>query len=688
MSSESSSINPETIEQTKQQIRGLVSEIAQLSKSDLGPDEYYPAFLTRLVQALAAVGGAVWLLGDNRRLSLKYQTNISETLLDETSDDAIRHMHLLRQTLGANRSRLVPPFSSGDQEQAGANPTRYLLVLAPLTADGEPEGVIEVFQRPDAQPATQRGYERFLVQMCELAGEWLKSQKLKRFSDRHSLWAQADHFSRLVHESLALRETAYTIVNEGRRLIGSDRVTLAIRRGRKCVVEAVSGQDTVESRSNIVAALNELTSKVVATGETLWYEGSTEDLPPQLEKAVHAYVDESYAKSMVVLPIRRPKSVETRVDELRRHEASAERNESNEIIGALVVEQIETDVPREIMAPRVDLVYEHAARALSNTLAYQNLFLMPVWRTLGNASVVVKARNLPKTLLAAAAVLITVFVLFFVPTRLMLSAEGTLQPVVKRDVFVQVPGTVEEVLVEDQQFVQAGQPLVRTSSPELTLELQKLRGEYLAKQEELATVIDALRDQRNLSDDEIIKLGGRQLELRETLKSLDQQIALRQSQVDQLTITSPITGIVMLSWDVARSLRGRRVEAGQSLMTIADPDQDWELELKMPERRMGHVNRAAAELAEKNVRLPVDYILATDPRRRLHGEIKYIDHVTRVEDISGHTVMLRADIEEHDLQGGLRPGAKVHSRVDCGPCSLGYRWFHEAIAWVETHLLF
>src|SRR5690606_12504506 len=117
---------------------------------------------------------------------------------------------------------------------------------------------------------------------------------------------------------------------------------------------------------------------------------------------------------------------------------------------------------------------------------------------------------------------------FFVPTRLMLSAEGTLQPVVKRDVFVQVPGTVEEVLVEDQQFVQAGQPLVRTSSPEVTLELQKLRGEYLAKQEELATVIDALRDQRNLSDDEIIKLGGRQLELRETLKSLDQQIALRQ----------------------------------------------------------------------------------------------------------------------------------------------------------------
>lgn len=687
MSSDPSSVNAETIEQTKQQIRGLVSEIAQLSKSELGADEYYPAYLTRLVQALAAVGGAVWLMGEGRRLGLKYQINISEALLEESSDDAVRHLHLLRQTLAGGRARLVPPFSSSDQEQAGSNPTRYLLVLCPLTVDGEVEGLIEIFQRPDAQPATQRGYERFLVQMCELAGEWLKSQKLKKFSDRHSLWAQADHFARLVHESLDLRDTSYTIVNEGRRLIGCDRVTVALRRGRKCVVEAVSGQDTVENRSNIVAALNELASKVVATGETLWYEGSTEDLPPQLEKAVHSYVDEAYAKSMVVMPVRRPKSVETRVDELRRHEASAERNESNEIIGALIVEQIETDVPREILAPRIDLVYEHAARALSNTMSYQNLFLMPLWRTLGSAGVVVKARNLPKTLLAVAAVLLVIVILFFVPTRLMLSAEGTLQPVVKRDVFVQVPGTVEEVAVEDQQPVQAGDVLVRLSSPELMLELQKVRGEWEATRKRLASVEDAL-GQKSLSEDERTKLFGQKLELTVTLASLREQIRLREQQAEQLKITSPVTGIVMLSWDVARSLRGRRVEAGQSLMTVADPTQDWELELEMPERRMGHVNRAAAKHAAQGETLPVDFILATDPRRRLEGDIKYIDHVTRVEEVSGHTVLLRADIDESQLAGQLRPGAKVHSRVDGGPCSLGYRWFHEAIAWVQTNLLF
>ena len=41
MASGQTQVSAETIEKTKQQIRGLVSEIAQLSKSDLGPEDYF-----------------------------------------------------------------------------------------------------------------------------------------------------------------------------------------------------------------------------------------------------------------------------------------------------------------------------------------------------------------------------------------------------------------------------------------------------------------------------------------------------------------------------------------------------------------------------------------------------------------------------------------------------------------------
>ena len=45
------SVDPETIAKTKQQIRTLVAEIEQLSKSITEPQKYYEEYLQRLVTA-------------------------------------------------------------------------------------------------------------------------------------------------------------------------------------------------------------------------------------------------------------------------------------------------------------------------------------------------------------------------------------------------------------------------------------------------------------------------------------------------------------------------------------------------------------------------------------------------------------------------------------------------------------
>src|SRR3979411_761758 len=91
-------VDPELVEQTKQQIRNLVHEIAQLSKSDLAPLEYYDALLNRVVSALAAVGGACGMPADGR-LELEYQMNLRETRLAESQEDQRRHGRLLERVL-------------------------------------------------------------------------------------------------------------------------------------------------------------------------------------------------------------------------------------------------------------------------------------------------------------------------------------------------------------------------------------------------------------------------------------------------------------------------------------------------------------------------------------------------------------------------------------------------------------
>ena len=140
-------LDSQLIEQTKQQIRSLVAEIAQLSKTDVAPEEFYGEFLPRIVSALAAVGGAVWTLNPEGQLALQYQVNLQETRLRENEDAsgparpaALQGPGRQRGDAGAAALRAGPGRSSSTQETPAANPTDFLLVLGLLKTDLETVG--------------------------------------------------------------------------------------------------------------------------------------------------------------------------------------------------------------------------------------------------------------------------------------------------------------------------------------------------------------------------------------------------------------------------------------------------------------------------------------------------------------------------------------------------------------------
>ncbi len=674
------------IEKTKQQIRGLVGEISQLSKSDMAPEEYYAAFLQRVIQALAAVGGAVWVLGEGNRPTLSYQVNLSPKLLDNESEESQKHFRLLDHIIGSNQPALVPPMSSAGDERMGGNPTKQLMVVAPLGHDGEVEGIIEIFQRGDAQPATQRGYLRFLLQMCELSGEWFKNRKLRHFSDKHSLWSQADQFSRTVHESLDVRETCYTIVNEGRRLLGCDRVTIAIRRGNKYVVEAVSGQDTLDNRSNVVTLLGTLATRVVATGEPLWYSGSTEDLPPQIEESIEQYVDQSYTKSLAVLPLRKAHST------IAAPQSSSGTPEpvagTGEIIGALIVEQIESDIPRDILAPRLDLVYEHSARAISNAIDHNSLFLMPLWKAIGKSRWVVQGRTLPKTVTITATVLVLLLLSIVVPWNFDMYAKGTLQPVKKNDIFAPQDARVVEVFVDNNSVVTAGQPLARLESDQLKQQLNEANGELGKANKQLDAARDALhRVERSgaSTDAEISRANSEYATALVTVENLQKRQDILSEQEEKMTVKSPIAGRV-ITWDVKKILANRPVGVGQVLMTVAAEETDYEVELYMPERRIKHLAsyRSRMQKEKPGQDLSVDYILMTDPGVSHRGEV--IDVHGSAEANEEHGNMVRIRVKTLEPVKNPRPGATVTANVHCGRASFLYCKLHEAVEWVQGTL--
>ena len=270
------------VNQTRQQIRVLASEIEQLAKSDCTEEEFFEGFLTRSTSALASIGGAIWMLDGQQQLRLRYQINLKQTGLAERPAAQTQHHRLLQRVLAKGESTLIAPQSGATESNSNAatdganpaeaaNPTDFLLVLAPLTVDQKPVGLIEIFQRSATGPNTQQGYLRFLNQMGETGSRYLANHRIRSFAAQQQMWHQLEQFIRSIHQGLDSKKTVYTLANESRRLIDCDRVSVALGTGRNCRVQAVSGLDSIERRAGQVKQLNLLAAAVIKTGQPLWY---------------------------------------------------------------------------------------------------------------------------------------------------------------------------------------------------------------------------------------------------------------------------------------------------------------------------------------------------------------------------------------------------------------------------------
>ena len=163
------------------QIRSLVAQIESFSRSNITDEEFYRQFLPRVVSALAAPSGSIWMLNSEGQLALLLHIGIRETGLSESREHLNQHSHLLYRVCAVDRNMLVPPHAwLGDQDQVdgemlATNPTDFLLLFGLMKTDRQTVGLVEIFQRPEAPPLTQRGYLRFLTQMCELAHDFLNA---------------------------------------------------------------------------------------------------------------------------------------------------------------------------------------------------------------------------------------------------------------------------------------------------------------------------------------------------------------------------------------------------------------------------------------------------------------------------------------------------------------------------------
>jgi hypothetical protein len=328
--------------------------------------------------------------------------------------------------------------------------------------------------------------------------------------------------------------------------------------------------------------------------------------------------------------------------------------------------------------------------AIANAIDHTSLPFYSVLNFLGKSRALTTARNLPRTVLAGVAALAAIAALVFIPADLRLEGKGTLEPVHRRDVFAEIDGVVErlETSLDHGAGVEEGQLLALLRNTDLEVAITDVLGRKASSEEQLVATRRAMLEETKITADERARMAGRAAQLEREIESLATQLLLYETKKKDLEVRSPIDGVIV-TWQVRDRLLLRPVEKGQVLMRVADKTGPWELEVHMPDDRLGYVNRALAEAQAEGRELEVDYILATDPGTRHYGTVKEIHEQAEVRGEQGNTVLVRITIDptRHEKEE-LGAGASVTARINCGKRSLGFVWFHDVLAFIQSQVFF
>jgi multidrug efflux pump subunit AcrA (membrane-fusion protein) len=549
--------------------------------------------------------------------------------------------------------------------------------------------IVELLVRSGASPATYRGYEQFLSGVCELAADYHAFAELRRRRADDDYRAQLVELSSQVHRERSLAETAYAVANEGRRVVGCDRLSVVAKRGRRCQLLATSGVSRIERRSGAARRIEQLADQVRRTDEAAYYtDGQSDGLPPVAE-ALEEHAEESHARQVAAIPLR----LSTRRASGDTDQETARQTESRQKspLFVLVAEQFDA---REQLLDRDRLVDvgDVCTTALYSANEAERVPLRWLLRPLGAIKEQV-VTHVPRTAFVITAVGAAIAALVLVPADFNVEAVGTVQPVVRRDVFAPRSGLVEEVLVAHGADVAAGQPLVRLYDPLLELELKRVDGELETAQRQIDAVraTRTNRQVRDASPADSYRLSAEERELEQRLTNLRRELELLNREREQLVVASPIAGRV-LTWDLSNRLVARPVERGEVLVTVADLARQWQLELEVPDDRVGHVLAAQEQFGPD---LMVRFRLSSDDRQQHSGKISELSRTAAMRDESGGiaspVVMLKVALDENEFSHGksseLRPGVSARAQIACGRKPLGYVWLHDiwdaAIEWLR-----
>ena len=644
-------------------------------------DAFFRELLDSAVDGTHVLGGIVWMMSQQGRMTPFKEAGLKNVTPDGTIDVGPLEQQQLQKILAEKQFTILN--GQAGPGRAGLPPR----AVGPVRLADRSVGVLELFVAPQQAEDRQRDLVGLVEEWCGYGSRFLEQQKVTSQPPRDpsGFWERFEAFVLQLQRTLDPREVCAISVNDGRLLIGCDRLSIVLKEGQRVRVRGISGQDDVEHRANLTQAMKSVAQQVLDVGEPVVYRGTIENLPPQLEKPLADFLQESRSRMALFLPLL--STVPLPRKEERNPNDPTTKEKPRKPIGVLVVEQFSESRPLPQLRQQAELVTDHVAAALHNAETHRSIFLLWLWRALGRMFGWFRGRNL----WIAIAVLLGLSVigagLAFVPWDYRVEATGMTMPVEQRDVFAPWDGDVLEVLVDNGKRVNKGEPLIQMKSDDLRTELVQARRDLADYLEQVQSLGFQRRDaqlstDRNRREAEVTRLVGEIAAAQIKADGAKDWVEILEKRIEALTVRSPIDGVVA-TFQLEQTLLNRPVRRGELLLQVMDDKGAWRLELEVPDDRMWHLLEAMNTADDHT--LPIEYVLASNVEKTYDARLTTIATRTNESEEEGLVVEVFADLERESLPSRFI-GAEVQAKINCGPKSLFYVLFGDVVEFFQRHL--
>jgi len=614
----------------------LLQSISLELGASLDFDELLPKVFQRVLAALGAEGGSIWI-ADRDMLRCRIavggrgerMVGAEVPLGTGFMGDVAQGQKTAVVTREVDDTRFDPTLDHSNQTMA-------LNVMATaMVTGGVTVGAIQVAHKTTGDGMFDDRDRDLLEGLAAFAAIALRNAQLHAAEKRAGDLALLLDISREITATLDLDRVLQSVVNLASRALPFDRAAVALYEKGRCDVRAVAGEETVDPKD---PKLQDLVARAEwAAGREALYLVERESPGSDAERMFVTIFGQDLqndgVESGLYLPLK----------------------DEEGVLGVLVFESATADFATPTQREVAAILANQTAVALRNAQLYHQV---PMVDALGALAAKQQAlRSIPRRRLQIYAVIAALAVAELVLVRWPLRVSGEhaeFRANAYTPVRAMVAGVVERIPVIEGGAVARGAPVAYLRATSLQADREATAAEAAAA-ERLASLAASRGD---ASEERLHRIRA---------DALRREAALLDEELELTTLRAPVGGIVLTPHVGDRV--GTSLQEGDLLLAIGRTDS-LELEFGVAQRDIGRVRPG------QEIRLRVDAM----PQRTFTGRVRV---VAPIPADSGSDVLypVRAMVPNPD--GVLKPSMGAYVRVLTDPASAATRLLRGPVRWAR-----